>query len=213
LCTKLIELIGVDNFYCKASNDRLKIMTANPESYRTRVHFLREEKAEFHIFQSKEDKPIRVVICNLHPTTSTELIKSKLEQRLFDVRQVSKVLHKINKHPLPLFFVDLEPSDQSNDIFKLSSLLHTRVKVEEPYKPKMISQYTNCQEYGHTKSYCGYPARCVRCGALHTSSACSVSEMSHQNALFVLENTHQTIRAAPSTEIFSDEKIQNQVTS
>jgi hypothetical protein len=98
LYTKLIELIGVDNFYCKASTDRLKIMTANPESYKILDHFLREEKAEFHTFQFKEDKPLRVVIRNLHPTTSTELIKSELKQRLFDVRQVSKVLHKINKH-------------------------------------------------------------------------------------------------------------------
>jgi len=35
LCTKLIELIGVDdNFYCKSSSDHLKIMTTNPDSYR-----------------------------------------------------------------------------------------------------------------------------------------------------------------------------------
>jgi hypothetical protein len=128
-------------------------MTANLQSYRILIHFLREEKAEFHTFQLKEDKPLRVVICNLHPTTSTESIKSELVQRLFDARQVSKVLHKINKHLLPLFFVDLEPSDLSNDIFKLSSFLHTKVKVKEPYKPKMISQCTNCQEYGYTKSY------------------------------------------------------------
>jgi len=125
LCTKLIELIGVDNFYCKSSPDRLKIMTKNPESYRTLVHFLREQKAEFHTFQLKEDKQIRVVIRNLHPTTPTELIKTELETRLFEVRQVSSVLHKINKHPLPLFFVDLEPTEQSNDIYSLTSLLHT----------------------------------------------------------------------------------------
>lgn len=172
LCTKLIELIGVDNFYCKSSPDRLKIMTKNPESYRSLVHFLRDQKAEFHTFQLKEDKPIRVVIRNLHPTTPTELIKTELETRLFEVRQVSSVLHKINKHPLPLFFVDLEPTEQSNDIYNLTSLLHTLIKVEEPYKPKSIIQCSNCQEYGHTKSYCGYPARCVRCGAQHMTSDC-----------------------------------------
>jgi len=107
LCTKLIELIGVDNFYCKSSTDRVKIMTTNPESYRTLVHFLQDQKAEYHTFQLKEDKPLRVVIRNLHPTTPIELIKSELEMRLFEVRQVSSVLHKANKHPLPLFFVDL----------------------------------------------------------------------------------------------------------
>jgi hypothetical protein len=33
LSKALIELIRVDNFFCKASADRLKIQTANPESY------------------------------------------------------------------------------------------------------------------------------------------------------------------------------------
>ncbi|KAL4120170.1 hypothetical protein QTP88_012900 [Uroleucon formosanum] len=172
LCSELIELIGVDNFSCKSSTDRLKIMTTNPASYRTLIHFIKDQKAEHHTYQLKEDKPTRVVIRNLHPSTSTELIKTELELCLFEVRQVTNVLHKINKHPLPLFFVDLEPTIQSNDIYKLTSLIHTKIKVEEPYKSKTISQCINCQDYGHTKSYCGYPARCVRCGALHSSSAC-----------------------------------------
>lgn len=147
-------------------------MTTNPTSYRTLIHFLKNQNAEYHTYQLKEDKPTRVVIRNLHPTTSTALIKSELEQRLFEVRQVTNVLHKINKHPLPLFFVDLEPTIHSNDIYKLTSLIHTKIKVEEPYKSKNISQGINCQEYGHTKSYCGYPARCVRCGSNHSSSDC-----------------------------------------
>ncbi|VVC30826.1 Pre-C2HC domain,Reverse transcriptase domain [Cinara cedri] len=173
LCSELIELIGVDNFSCKSSVNCLKIMTTNPAFYRTLIHFLKEQKAEYHTYQLKEDKPMRVVIRNLHPSTSTELIKSELELRLFEVRQVTSVLHKIDKHPLPLFFVDFEPTSQSNDIHKLKSLIHTKIKVEEPYKLKTISQCINCQDYGHTKSYCGYPARCVCCGALHSSSACT----------------------------------------
>jgi hypothetical protein len=40
------------------------------------------------------------MIRNLHPTTPIELIKSELEIRLFEVRQVSSVLHKINEIPL-----------------------------------------------------------------------------------------------------------------
>ncbi|KAL4091486.1 hypothetical protein QTP88_026173 [Uroleucon formosanum] len=57
----------------------------------TLVRFLREEKAEFHTYQLKEDKPTRVVIRNLHPTTPLELIKSELEQRLFEVRQLQLI--------------------------------------------------------------------------------------------------------------------------
>ncbi|VVC39413.1 Pre-C2HC domain,Zinc finger, CCHC-type,Reverse transcriptase domain [Cinara cedri] len=106
----------------------------------------------------------------VHVQITYPLIKSELELRLFEVRQVTSVLHKTNK--LPLFFVDLEPTIDSNDIYKLTSPIHTKIKVEEPYKSKTISQCINCQEYGHTKSYCGYPARCVRCGSNHSSSAC-----------------------------------------
>jgi len=174
-CSVLIELIGVDNFFCKSAGDRLKIQTANPDSYRVLIRYLKESNAEYHTYQLREDKPLRVVIRNIHESTPTQLIKSELETRLFEVRQVSNVLHKTTKRPLPLFFVDLEPTDLSNDIYKLTSLLHTKIKVEEPYKPKVISQCTNCQEYGHTKTYCGYHSRCVRCGDHHQSSACPIS--------------------------------------
>jgi len=101
------------------------------------VHFLREEKAEFHTFQLNEDKPTRVVLRNLHPSTPTALIKSKLEVRLFEVKQVTQIIHRLNKHPFPLFFLDLEPTDFSQGIYKLESLLHTKNKIEEPHQPKI----------------------------------------------------------------------------
>ena len=93
--------------------------------------------------------------------------------RLFEVRKVTNVLHKTSKSSLPLFFVNLQPSDHSNDIFKLSSLLHMKIKVEELYKLKVISQCLNCQDYDHTRAYYGYPSRCVRCSAFHPSSECT----------------------------------------
>ncbi|KAL4105354.1 hypothetical protein QTP88_020597 [Uroleucon formosanum] len=172
LCTTLIELIGVDNFMCKSTTNSLKIQTTNPSAYRALIQFLKTEKAEYHTYQLNEDKPLRVVIRNLHSSTPLTLIKEELEGRCFEVRQVTNVLHKVNKNPLPLFFIDLEPTLQSNEIFQLSSLLHCKIKVEEPYKPKQISQCFNCQQYGHTRGYCGYHPRCVRCGADHQSSAC-----------------------------------------
>lgn len=63
-------------------------------------------------------------------------------------------------------------STHSNEIFQLQSILHTKIKIEEPHKPKVISQCQNCQAYGYTKAYCGYNPRCVRYGDVHPSSAC-----------------------------------------
>jgi len=133
----------------------LKIQTADPNAYRPLIQFLKTKKAEYHTNQLKEDKPLRVVIRNLHPTTLLTLIKEELEVRFFKVRQVTNELHKINKNPLPLFFVNLEPTIHSNEIFQLSSLLHCKIKIEEPHKPKTISQCFNCQQYGHIRTYCG----------------------------------------------------------
>lgn len=136
------------------------------------MHFLRDEKAEFHTYQLKEDKPLRVVIRNLHPTTPLNLIKLEFTVRLFEVRQVTNVLYKETKNRLPLFFVVLEPTTTANEIFKLTSLLHTKIKVEDPFKSKTISQCYNCEQYGHTRAYCGYKSRFARCGDEHQSSDC-----------------------------------------
>lgn len=94
---------------------------------------------EYHTYQLKEDKLIRIVIHNLHISTPTESIKKELEVRLFEVRQVTHVLNKTNKNPLQLFFVDLEPTHKSKEMYELSSLLHAEIKIEEPYKPKVVN--------------------------------------------------------------------------
>jgi hypothetical protein len=55
----------------------------------------------------------------------------------------------------------------------LTSLLNTKIKVEEPHKRKDILQCLNCQDYGHSKKFCSYTPRCVRCGENYPSTTCS----------------------------------------
>jgi len=57
VCTFLIELIGIDNFFCKLSTDYQKIQTAYPESYRILIHFLKDQNAQYHTYKLKENKP------------------------------------------------------------------------------------------------------------------------------------------------------------
>lgn len=175
LRSELIDLVGSENFFFKSTLNNLKIQTKNPESYRAIVHFLQDAEAEFHTYQMLEDKAYRIVIRNLHPTTNTTDIKSALEEIGFQVRQITNILHKTTKINLPIFFADLEPSETNKDIFQVNQLLHTKVKIEEPYKRRDLVQCLNCQEYGHTKTYCAYSPRCVRCAEYHPSSTCQKS--------------------------------------
>lgn len=71
--------------------------------------------------------------------------------------------------------MDIDPKGSDSNIFDISSLLHTKVKVEEPYKRRQIPQCQNCRAYGHTRSYCAHQPKCVKCGANHPSPSCKKS--------------------------------------
>lgn len=171
----IADLIGQDSFTCKSTTTHLKIQPDTSENYRKLIHFLKDENAEYHTFQSQSDKSIRVVIKNIHHSTEPAEIASALEEIGFTVRQVTNIKHQKTKISLPLFFVDLAPEIISKEIFNISSLLNTKIKVEEPHKRREIPQCQNCQTYGHTRSYCSYSPRCVKCGGTHTTSNCTKS--------------------------------------
>jgi hypothetical protein len=65
----------------------------------------------------KDDKAFRIVLRKLHPTTVPIEIKTAIIEIGFSVRSVTNVLSNTEKIKLPLFFVDLEPSE----INKISS--------------------------------------------------------------------------------------------
>jgi len=172
LLSELTELTGPNSFVCKSTSTHLKVQPENSDDYRKIIHFLNENNASFHTYQLQSEKSYRVVIRNLHPSTPTADISSAIEEIGFSTRQVTNIKHHQTKMALPMFFVDLEPDPSNKDIFNVKSILHTLVKVEEPHKRRDIPQCLNCQSYGHTRAYCSYPPRCVKCGEGHPTSVC-----------------------------------------
>lgn len=145
------------------------------EAYRKVVHYLNDQKIEYHTYQLKKDKAFRVVLRHLHYTVPPEMIKEELQQIGFNVRNVTNIRHPVHKNPLPLFYVDLEPDTHNKNIFNVTGLLNTIIKVEEPYKTKEIAQCKRCQQYGHTRAYCHVAPRCVKCAGPHLWENCSKS--------------------------------------
>lgn len=68
------------------------------------------------------------------------------------------------------------PAEINKNIFHLKNLLHTKISVEKHQKSRELIQCTNRQDYGHSKSYCAHPPRCVRCVGHHLTSACTQSK-------------------------------------
>lgn len=143
---------------------------------------------KYHTYQSYDDKAYRIVIRNLHPTTPTVEIGIAIEEIGFSVHQVINVRHKTTKINLPILFVDLEIATINTDIFSLTSLLHTKVKIEEPHKRTDIIQCMNCQDYGHSRKYCSHTPRCDRCGEEHPTTYCVKTKVLPAKCTLCMDN-------------------------
>ena len=176
-CNQIKSLVGNEEFLCKTTTKNLKLILKSPNSFRQVIKLLNDKSVEYFTYQAKEDKSYRVVLKNLHPTTPTELITQDLEDLGFSVRNVTNIKKKNeNSNPLPLFYIDLNPAPNNPEIFKLKTLCHSIVKIEEPHSRRDLPQCHRCQNYGHTRTYCNRTPRCVRCGQAHVSDMCEKSK-------------------------------------
>lgn len=58
----------------------------------------------------------------------------------------------------------------------MNLICHSVVKFEEPRPKKQLTQYHRCQNFGHTKHYCNYQTRCVKCDGSHSTNECPKSK-------------------------------------
>ena len=162
-----------ETYQCKIlQNDTVKITTSTPETYRKLIRHLNSEKIIHHTYQMKQDRAYRVVIRNLHYSIPTEDIRADLQKQGHKVRHIFNIRHRVTKLPLSLFYVDLEPKENNKDVYNLQYINNMKITVEPPNKRSTIIQCTRCQSYGHSKTYCTRPYKCVKCGEDHMTADC-----------------------------------------
>jgi hypothetical protein len=162
-------------YKCLAGN-KVKICPLSIDSYRQLVRKLNDEKISFHTFQVKQDRAFKVVLKNMHSSTDANDIKVAIEEKGHKVRNVANIRDFKTKLPLSMFYVDLEPSQNNKDIYQIQYLMNAKIVFEPPRRRPDVVQCKKCQEYGHTKSYCWYPFRCVKCGQNHDTAMCKKSK-------------------------------------
>jgi hypothetical protein len=173
--TQVIEaaIPNTEYVYKCLANNKVRINPLTTDAYRKLVKHFNEIKVSFHTYQLKQDRAFRVVLKNMHFSNDPADISAAIELRGHKVRNVSNVRHSKTKEPLSMFFIDLEPDKTNKNIYGIEYLLNARVNFEPPLKRKEIVQCKKCQRYGHTKSYCWYNYRCVKCGQDHDTVTCS----------------------------------------
>jgi diaminopimelate epimerase len=113
----LTNVTEEETYQCKIlQNDTVKINTQNPETYRKLIRHLHCEKIVHQTCQMKQNRAYRVVIRNLHYSIPIDEIEEGLNKQGHTVRNIVNIRHRINKHPLSMFYVDLEPKQNNKEI-------------------------------------------------------------------------------------------------
>ena len=156
-----LNLLNPEGYTLKVlGNNQVKIMPKNSELYSLIIKDLNKYEIDYHTYQPKQERCFRVVLKNIHHTTE---LKKEIESYNHKITRISNIKQKITKNPLPMFFIDLAPSDNNKSIYDIQFLQHMKIIFEPPYFKKEIVQCYNCQRFGHTKRYCVLQPRCVKC--------------------------------------------------
>jgi len=104
-CAQIKTTIGNEEFLCKTTTKNLKLSLSSTQSFRLIIKLLNDNSIEYYTYQAKEDKSYRVVLKNLHHTTSTEFITQELSNLGYSVGNITNIKKKKStQHSTPTFF-------------------------------------------------------------------------------------------------------------
>jgi hypothetical protein len=182
-------------------NDTIKINTSSPDTYRTLVRHLNQEKIVHHTYQMRQDRAYRVVIRNLHYSVPVEDIKEELQSKGHKVRNIMNIRHRVSKEPLPLFYVDLEPNQNNKEIYSICSIGNAIIKIEPPHKKTVLPNAQDVNFMGIRKLIAPDHSRAFDVEETTIPPNVKNPEAHLLNAPYVTKTTLQTTKDAKSIGI------------
>ena len=172
--TALLKQVGFKGkILSLSSKTSFKINSENESEYRKVTGWLNSNKYEWHTYQNKQSRPLKVMARGVHFKTSPEEIVDELKNQGLKVISAVNMLSGKNKEPLNLFMLSFENTQEAAAVFKIKTIGYQVVKIEELHKQSSrIVQCKNCQEYNHVRTYCHKTPKCVKCAGQHKSSDC-----------------------------------------
>lgn len=176
---EMLETVAQRNkFSIKIVNkNQLRISCTEIETYRSLIATVRENGLIGHTFNRKDLKRYRIVIRNLHHTTTHSEIRDAIKSTENEVSgEIINARYGPEKMPTSTFFVNILPNQNNKKVKEIQYIYNQSVVIEDPRKKKTMLQCQRCQQYGHSKNYCTRPYRCVKCAESHKRSECSKTD-------------------------------------
>lgn len=189
--TEVLDETATNGYIMKIMyNDQVRIQPSTEVHYTNILKALTDKGTKFHTYQLKKNRTFRVVLRNIHPTTETNRIKEAINALGHEVVNVSNIRDNKTKQGLPLFNIELVSKQNNKDIYEITRLFNSIVKIEPPHPKRDIPQCIKCQRYGHTHKYCYHNPRCVKCTGNHATEQCPRNERNNEVICVNCEEHH-----------------------
>jgi hypothetical protein len=128
-----------------------------------------KSKAWYHTYPLPNKHQPKITLKGIPHNVPVDEIKEELTHRnvqVISIRQLTKrdkTITQIIQH-YPIFIVTLKEGTDVREVTKINMLCHCVVQWERYRALRPIQQCFKCQKYGHSSSYCGRHANCVKWG-------------------------------------------------
>ena len=160
--------------------NNFKINPVNEEEYKKTSQWLNDTKAEWHTFENKHTRPLRVMARGLHKDTNPDDIAADLVAQGFKIANNQAAVNIKNsrtKQALNLFMLSFQHEQDPKAVFGIRFIERQIVKIEEiRNKRRNIAQCKKCQDFNHTQAFCHRKPACVKCGGAHLTQTCTKSK-------------------------------------
>jgi hypothetical protein len=177
---KVIKSVVKENFEFRNTRNGTRVITKTLADFAAVKSHLEANKRPYFTFYPKYLKPFKAVIRHLPMNTTAEDISEGLMKLGFDIISVKQMTSTRRSQSeetptknLPLFLITLPSTAKSQETFRLTALCHIAIRVEMYRAQNGLTQWHNCQQFGHVWANCKQPPpRCFWCGGGHLHTEC-----------------------------------------
>ncbi|GIY24358.1 nucleic-acid-binding protein from transposon X-element [Caerostris darwini] len=117
---------------CKLTNQYLKIKLETENLHAISTKYLDSTNIPYYIITSKNLRTVKAVIRGHPINTDLEIIKNELTELIFEIVNFYQLKKRDQaRTPMPLFQIQLAPTENIENIWILHNLLYTKINVEK----------------------------------------------------------------------------------
>lgn len=177
---KLIEKAASEKFQIKIMKNNQKLIKCDDKATHSQiVNILKDQKIQSHTLQCSDDRNVIFLCKGIQYTIDADTIKNDIERQIGDVvisvRNFDTARSRKGNYNVDIHVVQFKPNTCVPDILAITGIYWHEVTWEK-FSKRQSSQCVNCRNFGHSRNYCTYKYRCIRCKNEHAPGVCPFKE-------------------------------------